>query len=170
MQKRIFIVNGMARCGKDTFARILDDYVNVYKCSSIEYIKYVAAQCGWMGGKEEKDRKFLSDLKCLTTAYNDLAFNDITNKVKHFERSTWYQVMVIDIREPEEIEKAKKVFGAETILINNPNVPQILSNMADAGVYDYDYDHVIHNDGTLEEFRDAIFKWGVSVGLFEGKE
>lgn len=167
MNKRIFIVNGMARCGKDTFAKYLGDYVNVYKCSSIEYIKYVAAQCGWQGGKDEKDRKFLSDLKCLTTAYNDLAFNDIANKVKHFKRSSWYKVMVIDIREPEEIEKAKHAFGAKTILIMNNNVPQIASNMADANVYHYDYDYIIENNGTLEEFKETIWKWAVHVGLFE---
>ena len=167
MNKRIFIVNGMARCGKDTFARYLDDYIPVYKCSSIEYIKYVAAQCGWMGGKEEKDRKFLSDLKALTTAYNDLAFNDISNKVEHFRHSSYYQVMLIDIREPEEIERAAKEFGAGTILIRNPNVPQITSNAGDAGVYDYYYDYVIDNNGTLDEFKDVIWKWAVRAGLFE---
>lgn len=39
---------------------------------------------GWTGKKEEKDRKFLSDLKKLTTDYNDMAFQIIKEKINNF--------------------------------------------------------------------------------------
>ena len=156
MQKKIFITNGMARCGKDTFASFLDEIVPVMKCSSISKVKDIAGLCGWNGGKTERDRKFLSDLKLLTTEYSDLAFNDIQNKVKLFTDLSLCKVLLIDIREPHEIERAKQAFGAETILINNDNVQFIDSNPADANVYMYKYDYIIDNSSTLEAFKERV--------------
>lgn len=156
MKKHIFIVNGMARSGKDTFANFLKDCANVIKISSVDRVKLIAYKSGWDGGKTEKDRKFLSDLKCLLTEYNDLPFKSISFQVELFKKNFNADVLLIDIREPEEIERAKKAFGAKTILIKNDRVPQISSNMADAGVYNYDYDIIIENNGTLEEFREKV--------------
>lgn len=156
MKKHIFITNGMARCGKDTFAMFLSEYVSTWKYSSIDKIKYIARQCGWHGGKNEKDRKFLSDLKCLTSEYSDMPFNDVSEKVNIFLSQDNLQVMLIDIREPNEIEKAKIIFDAKTILIKNDRVKHIDSNMADSNVYNYDYDFVIENNGTLEEFKENV--------------
>ena len=67
--------------------------------------------------------------------------------------------MLIDIREPKEIEKAKKTFNAKTILIENNRVKNINSNNSDANVFDYTYDFVIQNNGTLDEFRNNIYKF-----------
>lgn len=162
MNKHIFILNGMGGCGKDTFAEFLRDIVPTWHYSSVTKVKQIAALCGWTGGKREKDRKFLSDLKILTTEYNDMPFNDIRNVVTQFRdlpQTTLYSVLLIDIREPAEIERAKKAFGAKTILIKNDRVPHIHSNMADNGVFDYDYDIVIENNGTLEEFKETVKKF-----------
>jgi dephospho-CoA kinase len=160
MNKHIFILNGMGGCGKDTFAGFLLDIVPTFHYSSVYKIKEIAEACGWDGGKTEKDRKFLSDLKLLTTEYNDLPFKDISEEVEFFRNTTiYFKVLLIDIREPAEIERAKKAFGAKTILIKNDRVPHIHSNMADNGVFDYDYDIVIENNGTLEDFRETVKKF-----------
>lgn len=160
MNKHIFILNGMGGCGKDTFAEFLDEIVTVMHYSSVTKVKQIATLCGWTGGKSEKDRKFLSDLKILTTIYNDMPFNDVWSAVNHFrEWEDGVEVLLIDIREPAEIERAKKAFGAKTILIKNDRVPHIHSNMADNGVFDYDYDIVIENNGTLDEFRETVKKF-----------
>lgn len=168
MQKRIFIVNGMARAGKDTFADILKKLVpGVVKISSIDMVKDIASHIGWSGDKTEKDRKFLSDLKCLLSEYSDLPFLHIMNIVVSFlkdepilnfhdRRRAPNNVLLIDIREPAEIERAKIAFNAKTIFIENNRVEQVTSNMADAGVYDYEYDIAIRNNGTLEEFEERI--------------
>jgi hypothetical protein len=159
MEKQIYILNGMGGCGKDTFASFLSEVCGVFKYSSIDRVKQIAYECGWDGGKTEKDRKFLSDLKCLLTDYNDLPFNDVRNRIEEFMFDEDKFVMLIDIREPAEIAKAAAVFNAKTILIKNDNIPFISSNMADAGVYNYDYDFVIENNGTLEEFREVTHKF-----------
>lgn len=160
MNKHIFILNGMGGCGKDTFAGFLADITYAFHYSSVTKIKEIAESCGWTGGKTEKDRKFLSDLKLLLTEYNDLPFKDISEEVEFFRSGEVpYDVLLIDIREPAEIERVKKAFGAKTILIKNDRVPHIKSNMADNGVFDYDYDIVIENNGTLEEFRETVKKF-----------
>lgn len=160
MSNYIFILNGMGGSGKDTFADFLLDIVPTFHYSSVAKIKEIAESCGWDGNKTERDRKFLSDLKLLTTEYNDLPFRDISDEVEFFlSGEVSYDVLLIDIREPAEIERAKKAFGAKTILIKNDRVPFIASNMADAGVYDYEYDIVIENNGTLDDFRETVKKF-----------
>lgn len=165
MIKQIYITNGVGGCGKDTFAKFLGELVPVVKRSSIDKIKDIAIYCGWDSKKTEKDRKFLSDLKVLTTEYNDFPFQSIKEEVDEFMSWSDEKVMLIDIREPAEIERAKKEFGAETILIVNPNIPHITSNMADKNVYEYEYDWIIKNDGTLEDFRETVKQFANDRGL-----
>lgn len=160
MNKHIFITNGMARCGKDTFAAYLNDIIPTLKYSSIDKVKEIAELCGWdVASKTEEDRKFLSDLKMLTTKYSDMPFKAIEEKVNEFKEDDKYCVMLIDIREPEEIEKAKKAFNTKTILIKNDRVENISSNFGDANVFNYNYDFEIENNGTLEEFRNKIYEF-----------
>lgn len=163
MMKHIFIVNGSGGCGKDTFASLLNEIIPVYKYSSIDKVKQVAAICGWGGGKEERDRKFLSDLKLLTTEYNDMAFENVRAAVLKFGRSRIHKVMLIDIREPAEIDRAKQAFGARTILIRSNRVPVITSNMADANVFNYDYDFEFDNSGTIEDLREKVIEFASGV-------
>lgn len=155
--KLVIIVNGKPRAGKDTFAKILDKYISVYKYSAIDKIKEIAIDCGWKGGKTERDRKFLSDLKILTTEYSDLPFNAMLDKVIAFYSDEIKEdVLLIDIREPEEIQRAREVFSAITVFIKNDRVKHITSNPADANVENYEYDFYIENNGTLEEFEQNI--------------
>lgn len=160
MNKYIFITNGTGGCGKDTFASMLNEIVPTMKFSSIDMVKIIAKSCGWDGGKSERDRKFLSDLKLLTTEYSDLPFRSVKSTVNVFRKyDNRSEVLLIDIREPEEIERAKKEFGARTILITNNRVKPILSNMADANVNNYTYDIVIENNGTLDDLRETVQKF-----------
>lgn len=156
MNKQVFITNGMARCGKDTFANILNEFIPTLKYSSIDKVKEIASLCGWDGGKSEKDRKFLSDLKLLTTEYSNMPYLSIIKKYDEFLKDEEHKVLLIDIREPSEIDKAKAALNARTILIKNNRVKFVNSNMADANVFNYTYDYVIKNNGTLDEFRENI--------------
>lgn len=158
-QKQIFITNGMARSGKDTFAEYLNYFVPTLKYSSIDKVKDIAKQCGWGGTKDEKSRKFLSDLKVLTSQFNDMPFQAIKTVVEQFKEDKEKRILLIDIREPTEIEKAKKAFGAKTILIKRNDVKSITSNMADAGVFDYNYDLIIENNGTLDDFYWTVYNF-----------
>ena len=169
INKQIFITNGMARCGKDTFAKYLNEIIPTLKYSSIDKVKEIAKLCGWDGvSKTEKDRKFLSDLKLLTTGYSNMPFEAIRSKVTEFLNDDTYEIMLIDIREPVEIDKAKNIFKAKTILIENDNIERITSNMADANVFNYEYDYIIKNNGSLEDFKKETFNFARKIKGFRG--
>ena len=160
MDKMVFIVNGKPRAGKDTFAEILNRYMVVYKYSAVTKVKEIAKQCGWTGAKEEKDRKFLHELKMLTSEYSDLPYRDVMDKIEKYRSGEILaDVFVVDVREPEEIERLQKATDAITIYIENENVPAITSNEADANVANYEYDFTIFNNGTIEEFEDNIMNF-----------
>lgn len=151
MVKQAFIINGSGFSGKDTFVALVSKYIPTMNFSSVDKVKEVARMIGWDGGKTEKDRKLLSDLKLLCTEYNNMPFESMKNRVEKFLKSDYYEFIFLHIREPEEIDKAKEAFNAKTILVKRDSVLHITSNMADANVYNYDYDIVIDNSGTLDE-------------------
>lgn len=156
--KKIFVQNSVGGSGKDTWASLLNKYIPTYKYSIVDLPKEAAKVLGWDGGKTEKDRKFLSDVMDLSTDYNDAPFKDVLSLVTDFKNSKdfdEYEVLIIDMRDPKDIARAVETFGAETILIRNPNVRKIVSNHADANVENYEYDYIIENDGTLEQLENV---------------
>lgn len=158
MNRQIFIINGNACSGKDTFVSLVSKYEPTINFSSVDKVKEIARIIGWDGKKTEKDRKFLSDLKILCTEYNDMPFNSMKNKVEEFLNSNYYKFLFLHIREPLDIERAKKEFNARTILIKRDSIKHITSNMADANVFNYDYDIVIENNGTIEELDEKALR------------
>jgi hypothetical protein len=163
--KQIFIINGSGGVGKDEFINIMVEQFKE-KCeignySSVSKVKEIAKLIGWNGAKTERDRKFLSDLKLLTTAYNDMPLNDMSEFADNFMifNLNFPRVLFLHIREPEEIEKAVKKFekySAKTILVKRDSVKHITSNMADENVFNYDYDIVINNNGSLEDLTNKV--------------
>ena len=153
--KKIYITNGSAENGKDSFADFVGKYISTYKYSSIDLVKEMFEVVG-VSKKEktEKKRRLWSDGKDLLTEYDDIPFKDVTSIVTDFKNNKIEaEVLLIDIREPEEIARAVETFGAETILVRNPNAIKIESNHADRDVENYEYDYIIENDGTLEQLE-----------------
>ena len=153
--KKIFITNGSAENGKDSFAEFVGKYISTYKYSSIDLVKEMFEVVG-VSKKEktEKKRRLWSDGKDLLTEYDDIPFKDVASIVTDFKNNKIEaEVLLIDIRESEEIARAVETFGAETILIRNPNAIKIESNHADRDVENYEYDYIIENDGTLEQLE-----------------
>lgn len=143
---RYVIINGCGGVGKDEFIKkckiYKDDIVNM---STIEYVKTVALQCGWDGKKDEKGRRFLSDLKDALTRYGNIPIKHILESLHNYSNSTIF----IHCREPDEINLLKNKLNAKSLLITNNNVEKIKSNHADECVFDCKYDYVVDNSGTL---------------------
>lgn len=173
MNKQIFIINGSGGVGKDTFVELVSAELNdklkrfhtVSNFSSIDKVKEIAKEIGWNGEKSEKDRKFLSDLKVLTSKYCDMPFKSMKKEVDKFRKNNENQVMFLHIREPEEIKRAVIEFDAKTILIIRNVVEHITSNMADKNVFNYDYDFVINNNGTKIDLNNNVRKFVKEVIL-----
>lgn len=164
MDKQIFVINGSGGVGKDTFVELVSVELNdklkkfhtVVNFSSVDKVKEIAKEIGWNGGKTDKDRKFLSDLKALTGNYCDMPFQSMKSKIKEFVKSDEGQVLFLHIREPEEIKRVINGFGAKSILVVRDSATHITSNMSDKNVFDYHYDYVIENNGTIEELREKV--------------
>lgn len=156
--KHIVIINGTGGSGKDTFVDLVSSIKKVYNVSSIDKVKEIAKICGWNGAKEEKDRKFLSDLKSLLISYNDLPFLDISSKIEKFKNDD-NDIMFIHIREIEEIEKVKNKYDVYTLLVKRKGLDNIKSNKSDFNVDNYEYDFYINNDGSIEDLRIKALKF-----------
>ena len=148
MEKYIIVINGTGGSGKDTFVEFVSKYTSVVNFSSVDKVKEIARMIGWEGGKTDKDRKFLADLKILTSEYNDMPFRSMAEVVGKFNESD-ERILFLHIREPENILRAVNEFNAKSLLVKRVGLENITSNSSDANVDNYDYDYRIEND-TLE--------------------
>lgn len=162
--KHIIVTNGTGRSGKDTFAKMINKLVSSYKVSSIDFVKelfapyfnnYLLEQ-----GKTESYRKLLADTKHDIIAFSPCFFaNLMLEEIDKF-METDKKILLIDIREPEEISKIKDVaekkgYKIQTVLVKNDNIHQITSNSADNSVYDYEYDYIVDNSGDLKRLQQS---------------
>lgn len=156
MEKVTVVINGVGGCGKDTLIKFLNDDYFVKNVSSITPIKNLATEIGWNGEKDEKSRKFLAELKKLTTEYNEYALNYIINEQKDFLTS-YEEIMFVHIREPEEIHKfvSNSLCKTLTLLIRPRKELEgkVYGNASDDNVENYNYDLIFDNDKSLEETK-----------------
>ena len=159
MNKTVIVINGAGGVGKDTLCEFAYKHFKVMNVSSITPIKEIAAMCGWGGEKTDKARRFLSDLKALSIAYNDYPTLWATKKYKEFLASD-FEIMFVHIREAEEISKfvAATEGKAKTLLIRGGARMSKSSygNVSDDGVENYPYDYYFVNDMTLNEAEEAF--------------
>lgn len=155
--KKIFILNGAARSGKDKFVELVNQYALSMHYSYVLNSKKAAIEYfGWDGGKTEKDRKFLADLNTLSSEYNDYPFQDVKSLVEDFNSGYLenVQFLFIDAREISAIDRMKQEFHAETIFVSRKGAAPVTSNHADMDAQTkYDYDYYIKNDGGIEELE-----------------
>lgn len=150
---KVVIINGSGGVGKDTFCALCGKYAYISICSSVAQVKKAAMLLGWNGEKDERSRKFLSDLKDLSTEYSDAPFRLMKEFIE--SNGAYDDLIFLMIREPPEIDRAKKEFGAVTLLIERPQTAAITTNHADNEVTNYNYDYIIQNDGDLEQLERA---------------
>ena len=172
---KIILINGSGGSGKSTFCSLCKEIVNdiipninikVYEFSTIDWPKEVARFCGWQGQKTEKDRKFLSDLKEALERWDNSPELKVFQKLLEFnEDKENYYIVFVNCREPKNIlnfiKKNQEILNWEiyTLLIKNNNIPQIISNIGDASVYNYNYDKIINNDKSLNELKQEAKKY-----------
>ena len=189
--EHVYIINGYARSGKDTFVEMAGEIFDFLKASqsttksisSVQGIKDISTTYfGYDDNyKTDKDRKFLSDFKSLTTDYCDYCLKYVLREIVMADISG-YSYVFIHIREPEEIDKAlvkidelifphfslkiteyeddfdklmkaKKFYAPKTIFIKRNTEHKVTNNTSDTNVENFDYDFVIDNNGTLEYLR-----------------
>lgn len=152
--KKVFIMNGRGTSGKTTFETMVkkiseQSEKTVDIISTIDYVKDIARDIGWDGGKSPEDRRFLSDLKDALTKWKDLPHQVCCEKIN----DSTADAIFVDCREPEEIERFVKDFNALTVLVQRGPVV-IFGNHADDNVGNYQYDVTIDNSRGLAELEE----------------
>ena len=153
MKKTVIVINGAGGVGKDTLCDLAAKHFKVKNISSITPIKNIAKDCGWGGEKDDKARKFLSDLKRTLVEYNDYPTTWAIGEYNDFLSSD-EEVMFVHIREAQEIEKfVKRTNGsAKTLLVRGGERMKktAYGNASDDLVEAYDYDFYYVNEKALD--------------------
>lgn len=155
---QILIVNGVPGSGKDTMAELLNKYAVVEKLSIIDLAKDIAMLSGWDGVKGDRSRQFLCDIKDLVDEFSDASHIYIDKRVNSILKTRDCDYILIDAREGKDISRLVERFGAMSVKVTNKNVTTRIPTRADqAAVGDcVEYDIVLANDGTLDDFEKTI--------------
>lgn len=162
MKKIVIIINGKGGSGKDTLCELAAKHYKVKIISAITPIKDIAKVNGWSGEKDEKSRKFLSDLKRVFIEYNDLPTRYLLSQYQEFSKDKETEILFVHIRETDEINKFKQqIEGAcVTLLIKRPLVDSIIiGNDSDDQVDTMDYDYYFVNNKSISHIENEFVEF-----------
>lgn len=152
--KTVIVINGVGGVGKDTLCAAAETCFRVRNVSSITPVKEIAATCGWDGKKNEKARRFLSDLKAAMIAYNDYPTKWAVAQYRDFLAGD-EEIMFLHVREPEEIAKFVRATEGKALTLLVRAEQRLhhgaYGNASDDSVENYDYDYIFDNDGSVQE-------------------
>ena len=151
---KCIVINGPPLAGKDEFVKRITSHAEkeglaIPSISSVDKVKEAALLLGWDGVKDAKGRKFLSDLKDMSTQVYEGPLNYMLGCLNKISQ---HSIVFFHIREPDEIAKFVRQTGARTLLITR-NEAETHDNHADANVAKYPYDFIIENNGTLQDLE-----------------
>ena len=157
MEKQWFILNGVARSGKDSVKYFMNYYYPLKSISTVDIIKRICKELGWNGEKDDAGRLALSEFKDLSTKHFDHPFEYVKKSLSEFKnQNNEYKIFTVDVREPKDIKRLVDELGFKTILVRNNNIKHIPNNHADMEVENYQYDYIIDNNGTLDDLKLAV--------------
>lgn len=163
----VYILNGAPKCGKGVFVEFLEIFTDstVTEYSSIDWVKDLASDVfGWDGEKTAKSRKLLSDLKKLAIEWDDIPLKLTIKKIRYATPTSNF--FCTDVREPEEIKKLQTWCKEQGIpcyavlirreVAEEKAIADGITNSSDTEYLNYEYDYMIKNDGSLEEYKRKI--------------
>lgn len=156
-KKFIVILNGTGGSGKNTFADFVDELTPTEHISMVDCVKNYVLKMGLTSPtKNEAYRRFLSDIKLALETYDDIPYKNVKQKIREFYAlSNDNEILFIDSREPTDIERFRREVKTFVVLVHNPRIADITSNMADTSVYETSYDYIVENDGDLSKLRES---------------
>ena len=166
--KKIFIIAGKARQGKDTIYEYIKDYYKDYKVLYLPnnyYMRdYAKRIMNWDGEDSTKPRELLIELADFARNNIDEHFyiNRTIEDIMVF--SNFYDIIVVpDARFPYELELPKEKIGnVITINVTRPNYESELTSenkkhSTETSLDNFNnYDYKIINDGSLEELKNKV--------------
>lgn len=171
--KKIYMIAGKARNGKDTTGAFIKEYyegLGEKVCTlQLSYpLKYYASiVLGWNGEEETKPREFLQKLG------TDVIRGQIDEKflikrlIDDIRVLSYFCdiIVVTDVRMPLEFEELEKTFdNVKKVLVERPNFESSLSSnqqkhITETALDAYTrYDYKISNDGTLDDLKKKVYE------------
>jgi hypothetical protein len=149
-------VMGLAGSGKDTVGDILENsLIYTYtKVSFAEKLKDVCKELGWDGNKDQKGRALLQTIGMALRVYDPEAWVKILDKKIDSKRS----YVFTDVRFKNEAEYIRKN-GGIVLKIERPSLvlSEAHKHISEAGQSEIAPDHVVGNDGTIEDLKNKIY-------------
>lgn len=166
--KKIYMIAGTARSGKDTISNFIKEiYEKENKKTVILQIsstlKYYAEKVlDWNGSEETKPREFLQKTGDIVRNYDQkFLIQRLIDDAKIL--FNYADVIVVsDVRLPLEFEEVSKHFDSVNILVKRPNFDNNLTNnekkhITETGLDNYsNYKYVIDNNSSLNELKKKI--------------
>lgn len=170
---KIFILSGKARSGKDTSAKVIQNYYNEkgLKTTNLSYAFYIKSYVkkitNWDGTEKNKPRELLQTLGTdiiRKTVTPDFFTRRLTEDIIIY--SHYFDVITIsDARFIDEIEEIKKHFdNVYSLRILRTNVINELTDqqkhhLSETALDNYNnYDYIVHNDKSLLTLKKQIEK------------
>lgn len=162
--KKAYIINGLPRSGKDTFAEFLGEYCKVKKISAIDPVVKIIKNAGLdVSNKTEADRTLMSELKESLDKWGNVSTKYIMTEFGRFLKSD-NDVLLIDVRNPMQIQEIFNIIEVRSVFIyggkklDNPTAADD-ENVITA----YNYDYYIDNTGTLKEYKNNVLDFYNSI-------
>lgn len=168
---KVVFINGKGKSGKDTFIDICAEILNerVLSIDSVIFVKKAAKILGWNGEKDNKSRKFLSDLKKLSVEYNNQPLDYLMFSILKEKEKNNNTLIFLHIREPEEIYKMiekleENSLEYHTLLMIRDEMK--LNNCSDDEVNLFQYDYIILNDKDLIFLKNKAREFLKKIGVY----
>lgn len=166
--KKIIVLSGKARSGKNKVAEILNDYYGTEKSITLAYAYYIKDYLRRMDkyneNEKEKYRSLLQDfgVEFLNKKIEkDFLINRLIEDIEVF--SYFYDIVIVtDARLKKEIQtlidKYDKVI---TIRINSKednNLGEYKKHITEVDLDDYSFDYKIDNNYNIDDLRKQVFE------------
>lgn len=174
---KVILISGHAQHGKDTVAEMLRDHIQAVKFGSVtithfaDPLKFICREYfGWSGKKNETGRKLLQYVG--TDVIRHMKpdfFVDFIGDIIRFFFATNDFVIIPDTRFPNEINCLKaKGFDVIHLRVERPGFTSVLTNeqmlhSSETALDNIQPDHIIVNDGTINELKAKTKKWAEEV-------
>lgn len=167
---KVICICGKAESGKDTVAKIAQDYIENINGRRVliahygDLVKYICKTFfGWDGIKDEKGRWMLQYIGTdkIRSISPDYWADFLVNVIQMFN-NMWDYVLIPDCRFPNEYEIYEPYgIDAELWRVERPNhksrlTKKQLEHISETALDNYNYDFKIINDGTIDDLKDKV--------------
>lgn len=165
---KICCISAKAQHGKDTAAKLIKENLEkkgqrVLITHYADLLKFICVKYfGWNEVKDEAGRTLLQYLGTdVVGAQNPAYWAEFIAGILKMLPDTWDYVLIPDCRYPIEVSTMADNFDTIVLRVERPNFDNGLTaaqkqHASEVKMDDYNFDAIIYNDGTLEEFSEKV--------------